>query len=55
MKREEQTQVLEMLDKDYISVNICAILLTKFSSYLCVCMGLHLYTLQVKINVCRHT
>jgi hypothetical protein len=45
MKREEQTQVLEMLDKDYISVNICVILMTKFNSYLCVYMGLHIMTL----------
>jgi hypothetical protein len=35
MKREEQTLVLEMLVKDYISVKICVILLTKFNSYLC--------------------
>jgi len=50
-KREEQTQVLEILDKDYISVNICVILLTKFNSYLCVYMGLYLKTLTLKVCV----
>jgi len=54
MKREEQTQVLEMLDKNYIWVNICVILLTKFNSYLCVYMELHLKILTLKVCVDIH-
>jgi hypothetical protein len=55
MKREEQTQVLEVLDKDYISLNICVILLTKFNSYLCTYMGLHLKILTIKmcVDLCK--
>ena len=53
-KREEQTQVLEMLDKDYISVNICVILLTKFNSYLCVYMGLYLKCVQAYVRLCKY-
>jgi len=52
MKREEQTQVLEMLDKDY-SI-ICVILMTKFNSYLRVYMGPHRKDINTK-NMCRHT
>ena len=51
IKREEQTQVLEMLDKDYISVKVCVILMTKFKSYRCVYMGVHLKTLTLKLYV----
>lgn len=40
-----------MLDKDYISVNMHAILLTKFNSYLCIYMGLHLKTLTLEMCV----
>ena len=51
MKTEEQTQVPEILDNDYISVNICVTLLTKFNNYLCVYMDLHLKTLTLKVCV----